>query len=163
MTSVNEEQGKEAEAEGVSNPYVTFCKGCRIIIADSFTFLGFEDNLKMAIFYDKSDEILCGDELNLAKDGIDSGSTFKLLTCSVCKIEIGRIYNSTPQALDTIRDCYAFYNDMIDHYILGPSPEAASKYRYREQIMDTPTAHGLLVHTRKGLRHNTLYVNCMSV
>lgn len=86
MSSVNDELGDEVgEAQA---HFVAFCKGCRLIVADSYSSLGNELELKMTIFYgnlrsrhlpyadsrkDKSDEILCENELNLSKEGMDSG------------------------------------------------------------------------------------------
>ena len=57
-----------------------------------------------------------GEKLLLAHDGTDIGSSYFNLSCANCSQDLGKLYKSTKQDLDDIREYFTLFVDQCNRY-----------------------------------------------
>lgn len=71
-------------------------------------------DLKMAVVSSVTEDVVLSRELVTSKEaGPDLGSTYAPISCGSCKADIGKVYKTTPAALDDLRDTYSLALDDV--------------------------------------------------
>ncbi|KAK9472040.1 yippee zinc-binding/DNA-binding /Mis18, centromere assembly-domain-containing protein [Dipodascopsis tothii] len=105
---------------GSPNPIVFQCGQCLRIVADSSSWVCATADLGTFTLEDVAgDAVARSDSLSTSHDGADLGSTFTEFACRACTAPLGRIYRTTPRALDAIRDLFTFYTHSVRNYQVG--------------------------------------------
>ncbi|XP_046847290.1 kinetochore protein mis18-like [Xenia sp. Carnegie-2017] len=92
---------------------------CRNIMGDSLNMAKMNKNLKSVSMFATTECVFVTDKYEMSTKGDDLGSSYYILECKHCEQPIGKMYNSTPKALDSLRDLYTLDWNKIKTYELG--------------------------------------------
>ena len=102
----------------IEAPVVFQCANCLHIVGDSLSMASADEDLGTVS--------LCGavgvtrsTKLKTSEYGKDLGATYHEMHCEKCKVKIGRIYITTPVALDSLRNMFTFYSNALSSFELG--------------------------------------------
>ncbi|KAL8602239.1 hypothetical protein ACOMHN_022752 [Nucella lapillus] len=117
---------ERAEQNGIdkggvlSDIHVVFqCESCRSILGDATNWIAAHEALESFTLSDVTECVTVGDMLQNSTYAHDTGSSYFSLTCTNCKVELGRRYITTPSHLDHLRDNFTFGVAMVTSYQLG--------------------------------------------
>lgn len=108
----------------IGAPVVFSCGTCRSLLGDSYSWI---DANTASILLGRCSNIVISNQLELATEGEDIGSTFNRIQCIQCSTSLGKIYRSTPPHLDEFRDRFALNVDKISGYELGTADNVSTK------------------------------------
>lgn len=119
----------EAAAAAARSPLVFQCRGCRSILGDSLTWVAAEETIQAIALKGTPDPtrtrwwlmsaravapgVKVLSEFDTARSGADAGSSFMPLACNFCDVRVGRVYQTTPQTLDHLRQQFTLHTDKI--------------------------------------------------
>lgn len=83
------------------------------------------------------------DEPETSKEGVDAGSTFFVVKCIGCDSQVGKVYLTTPRALDLMRDAFSFDSERIKNYVLGEHELTLGDEQKEEGARDPDSSVGL--------------------
>lgn len=95
------------------------CKTCRSIVGDSLSFVCSHDRMRTITLSGVSNKVAPEQAFHTSSNHIDKGATYCNLLCVECVHAIGKVYQTTPRSLDSLREKYTFYLDNLDSYQLG--------------------------------------------
>ena len=99
------------------------CRSCRTIVGDTSS-LVMKNRGVIAI--ETATSVTRAPETRTSKEGNDRGCTYSLLSCSTCEATLGRLYLTTPRAMDNMRDCYTFDTAALSTYAVGSAADDAA-------------------------------------
>jgi len=102
-----------------SSAVVFQCLGCAAVLGDSSAFACSHAGLRTISLRAASHVRVLDDEPETSKEGVDAGSTFFAVKCSGCDAQVGKVYLTTPRALDLMRDAFSLDSDRLKNYVLG--------------------------------------------
>lgn len=93
---------------------------CRHVLTDSNFLKEARQDVGVVVFTDAWDEhVTVAPDFVTSNEGADRGSTYLPVACASCAVPLGRVYKTTPPALDTLRDCFSFSLGALRSYMLG--------------------------------------------
>ena len=113
----------------VNNPLVFLCRQCQSIVGDSFHMTSSEQQLNAVVLnagHPKNTKVLRDGQFSTSQRGADAGATFWELSCAVCTATVGKVYETTPRALDRLRGMHCFSRDALESYELGSCAAAGA-------------------------------------
>ncbi|XP_071956621.1 protein Mis18-alpha-like [Antedon mediterranea] len=138
--------GRSLEEEGSTisekeeYPIVIVCLKCGNILGDSCSWICANNDLKTITMRRVTKVVEIEQDLITSEKGVDIGSTYQKLFC-VCDEMIGRIYQTTPRALDNLRDVFTLDINKIQSYHIGSGEKTAGVDT--DSIIDLPSARSL--------------------
>ena len=102
-----------------SSAVVFQCVVCAAVLGDSSAFACSHAGLRTVSLRAASHVRVLDDEPETSKEGVDAGSTYFAVKCSGCDAQVGKVYLTTPRALDLMRDAFSLESDRLKNYVLG--------------------------------------------
>ncbi|KAK7116586.1 uncharacterized protein [Littorina saxatilis] len=128
-------QASSSNGEGVlADTQVVFqCESCRSILGDATNWIAATEALEAFTLSAVTESVHIGENFCHSTQTHDAGSSYSLLTCRTCKVELGRRYITTPSHLDHLRDNFTLYVTNVTSYQLGSAGvKAVSKFKGQE-------------------------------
>ncbi|XP_077597373.1 protein Mis18-alpha [Stigmatopora nigra] len=108
-----------AESENDDAPLVFICEKCKLLVGDSFSWEGSDDEQNHIHLKRVTNNVLLSKDTRLHQVGKGVPCVIVDLVCRGCQSVLGMMYKSTPKSMDHKRFTFCFSVAKIDSYVLG--------------------------------------------